>query len=179
MIAQSLLAALLCLATLFARPLLATPEDLVATPQSLPLAQLPLTEFERMPLATYEVHHLILLIGAAQQMVRDTALAVQDRGYICYNLVADELQRRSKMEDFDPNEAAVQFLLAQLAAEQYHLALSRPSDWEKLWHYMQEGRWAYITQRFFDRGMHIPSGLVLLVGTFALVGIRRRRQHLR
>jgi hypothetical protein len=157
---------------------MAEPLSVAGLPAQFSLGQASFQELEALPMSTYDAHTLILLIGAAQQMVRDTGVDTQDRGYVCFNLVADELQRRSQEKGFEVEDPAVVFLLAQLAQEQYHLALTRPSDWAKLWHYVQEGRWQYVAQRFVDRGMHLPAGLLLLLGgMMAFFVSRRRRTH--
>ncbi|MEM7655799.1 MAG: hypothetical protein AAF399_06695 [Bacteroidota bacterium] len=96
---------------------------------------------------------LLQWIGAAKVLLADTNFDRQTRGDICYSLIADELQQRAKEENFSLEEAGMRPLLAELEAQQYHLAVEQPSDWEKLAHYAQEGRFDYIARRFMDRGV--------------------------
>jgi len=145
-------------------------------PQPQQLAGLSFEAFETLSLLGCSPPDLLRLMGAGQALLADTSLDAQLRGDMCLALLADEVQRRSEIEGFDPDEAVMRALIAALAEQQYHLALQRPSDWEKLWHYAQAGEWAYISQRFFDRGMHYYLLFSLMGGVFAFSGIRRWRR---
>ena len=146
-------------------------------PQPQQLVGLPFEAFESLSLQSCGTPDLLLIMGAGQLLLADTALDAQLRGDMCLALIADEVQRRSETPDFDPEEAVMQALLAALAEQQYHLALQPPSDWEKLWHYAEVGEWAYITQRFFDRGLHYYLLFSLVGGVFAFSGLRRWRRR--
>jgi LPXTG-motif cell wall-anchored protein len=132
---------------------------------------------ENLDLTQATEPELLLWLGSARERLQDTVLDQQLKGDIAYNLVADELQRRNQeVTDFDPETPVVQLLLEALAEQQYHLSLTRPSDWEKLVHYAKDGRWDYIGKRFFDRNLHYPALGLSLLGGVVLWGRRRRRR---
>ncbi|MEM6261722.1 MAG: hypothetical protein AAGI38_04375 [Bacteroidota bacterium] len=154
---------------------LAVPAD--SCPEVDHLQTMPFEAFDHLQLTQCGLPSLVLLMGAAEYMVNDTNETAQIRAEIVFSLIADELQRRNTAEVLDPQDPACLLLVERLAKHTYHLALTRPSDWEKLAHYAQEGRWAYIGQRFFDRGMHY---LALALLAFAIVGfllVHRQRKR--
>ena len=116
----------------------------------------------------------------ARFWLQDTSITHQVKGEICYMLLADEIQRRSRMEDLDPEAPLMAYFAGILADQQYHLALNQPSDFEKLSHYLAEGRYGYVAKRFVDRGYLVY--LILLVIAFGSVlgyWISYRRGRLR
>lgn len=133
-------------------------------------------EMDQWSLAECDALHLAEVAGMADLMMSDTALDRQIRGEVGLSLLADELQRRSKAEDFEVEAPAVVHLVQILERHQFHLALSRPSDWEKLIHYLQEGRYAYVAKRAVDRG-YAPYLLVTLMmsGVGLAYALRRRK----
>jgi len=142
----------------------------------LDLTHLSQEALDQASLAVCSAEQMILLLGAAEQLLQDTALALQVRGDVCFSLVADELQRRAKVPDFDPAQPAVAFLLERLAARQYHLALTRPTDWEKLLHYLDEGEYAYVGKRFVDRGGLTYLLLALSLGLLGWIFFKKSRR---
>lgn len=144
------------------------------------IARMSWEELDSLSLETCHTHQLLLVFGGAELMSQDSVSDVQLRADVCFSLIADEVQRRSKLEGFDSQENAMVFLVEQLKKQQYNLALQRPSDWQKLLHYMEEGRWSYIANRFFDRNVHLYllSLLPILLGTFwGMRKIRKKRKR--
>jgi len=119
--------------------------------------------------------HMLLIIGGAQYMVADTSYTLQDKGEMCYGKIADEIQRRKEAGILDLQAPGLFTLIEQLAERQYHMALDPPSDWEKLIHYIGEGRWGYVAQRFVDRGFHIYL-IVTLLGGIGFLFYRKYRK---
>ncbi len=134
-----------------------------ACPTASALPRLSFQALDELDLSACDAHQLILLMGAAQSMIEDTLEDNQIRADISFSKVADELQIRGKEEDFDPESPPVAFLLQELEKQQYFLALNQPSDWAKLWHYLQEGRYGYVAKRFVDRGL-LPWLVVGMIG---------------
>ncbi len=143
------------------------------------LSSLRIEAFDSLSLSHCEMHQLILIIGAAQQMGLDTTSEHQIKAEMCYNLIADEIQYRHNGKKVDPKEASTAFLIAELEARQYHLALVKPTDWEKLFHYLAEGRIKYVFKRFFDRGFHLyifPAILFFSLFLFLFQKYRKRNE---
>jgi hypothetical protein len=142
------------------------------------LNSLSFDELDSAPLSECDVLQLISIVAAGQQLLLDTNEDSQVRADIYFNIVANELQVRKEKKIIDPHAPNTIFLLEQLRAQSYHLALTKPSDWEKLFKYASEGRWGYISKRFFDRGGHVylTTGLFLLVPPFVFLRRRKRRK---
>lgn len=122
---------------------------------------------------------LLHIMGAAEVLLADTSATRQLTGDIWLNILADELQSRKKHEDFNPNSPEITRIVKLMAGHQYHIALVKPSDTEKLIEYLKQGRFQYVLKRFFDR--NIP--LYFLTGEYVLLllilfGIYFRRQRL-
>ncbi len=132
-----------------------------------------LAEMDTLKLSTCNCYELILLVGAAEQMALDTSFEVAIKADLSFDIIANELQIRKKLAQIDPADPCITFLADQLKKQQYHLALNQPSDFEKLLHYMKEGRWEYIWKRFFDRGYHVYALLLIIMVPITHV-IRKR-----
>ena len=133
------------------------------------IARITIQDLDNTRLNSCSLLELAYTLGSVELLSIDSHNISTAKSDIFYALLADELQRRNTEDDsFDPKHPTVVFLVAKLKEQQYTLGLNRPSDWEKLWKYMSEGRWRYIFQRFFDRNMHI---YFLLLLTPLLIGL--------
>lgn len=121
---------------------------------------------------------LLHILGAAEVLLADSSAERQLTGDIWLNILADELQSRKDEENFDPSSPEIGRIIDNMARHQYHIALIKPSDTEKLIEYIKQGRIQYVIKRFFDR--NIP--FYFLIGEYFLLlvflyGIHIRRQR--
>ncbi len=138
-----------------------------------------LDDLDSLALRPHTLYQLVEVAGAAKVLLQDSAFDRQIKGEVCLMLLADELQYRSRQDEFDAEDPVVQHLVSVLADYQYFLALTKPSDLAKLQHYLAEGRYGYIAKRVVDRGYHVYLVLVLLAsGGVGMVWFRRRRKKL-
>ncbi|MEL6695683.1 MAG: LPXTG cell wall anchor domain-containing protein [Bacteroidota bacterium] len=151
---------------------------LQADPTSCPTPSdwqsIPLDSIDGVKLADCVYHDLIMLIGAGEVMVMDTNVDRQIKGDICFGMISDELKSRSKQDNFDLKDPALQFLIQTLRKNKYYLDLEKPSDLKKLLHYIEEGRWDYIGRRFVDRNMHYYT--LIGLGLLSILWILWRRR---
>ena len=150
-------------------------EPLPECPDIGEIGRMRLGQIDSLSFEQCSPEHMLLIIGGARYMVADSSYDLQDRGEMCYGLVADEIQRRKEAGTLDLHAPGLFVLVEQLADRQYHLALTPPSDAEKLVRYLQEGRWGYVAQRFVDRGLHIYL-IVMLVGGIGFLFYRKNRK---
>lgn len=143
------------------------------------LIHLPLDALTAETFRDCDSYALLHILGAAEVFLADSSAERQLTGDVWLNILADELQNRKKGEDFDPSSPEIARVVEHMASHQYHIALIRPSDTEKLIEYLKQGRYQYVLKRFFDRNiplyfLTIEYLLLLLI----LVGIHFRRQRL-
>lgn len=143
------------------------------------LSNIPLDNLTAETFHECDSYALLHILGAAEVLLADTSAQRQLTGDIWLNILADELQSRKKDENFDPSSPEIARVVEHMARHQYHIALVRPSDTEKLIEYLKQGRFQYVIKRFFDR--NIP--LYFLTGEYVLLllilfGIYFRRQRL-
>lgn len=139
------------------------------------ISSLSFESLDTLSLSGCSAQELILLLGVATQLELDTLMDPQIKADICFNMIANELQERKSQKNFDPNDPSILFVVSQLELHQYHLALTKPSDWQKLSHYIQEGRWSYVAKRFVDREYHYYLIGICLLGLVGFVLYRRFR----
>lgn len=160
-----------CLLFILQLSLTAVARDTVC-PSPKDLAELSSSQLDSVSFAACSAIDLVLIVGAAEQMMADTSIDLQIRADMYFNLVAREIQEQSEGKAFDASESTTAFLIHQLEANQYYLDVTRPSDWAKLIHYIEEGRWDYIAKRFIDRNVHYYLGVVLLLSIVLFLGYK-------
>lgn len=143
------------------------------------LNNIPLDDLTAETFRECDSYALLHILGATEILLADTSAQRQLTGDIWLNILADELQNRKKEEDFDPSSPEITRIVKLMAGHQYHIALVRPSDTEKLIEYLKQGRFQYVLKRFFDRNVHLYflTGEYLLI-LLILFGIYFRRQRM-
>lgn len=142
------------------------------------LTDMPLEAYTAETFKACDSYALLHILGAAEALLADSTPSRQLLGDIWLNILSEELQSRKGEEDFDPDAPEMARIVQNMANHQYHIALSRPSDTEKLFQYLKQGRLQYVIKRMFDR--HLPQ--YFLLGEFILLMLllfflHKRRQR--
>lgn len=111
-------------------------------------------------------YELLYAIGAAKVYSTSDSLAeLVIADMICQN-TAHILENQLENETIDKRSEIFLQLQKRLGELQYHVH-PQPSDWEKIIHYIGEGRLQYILRKFFIRDYHKHP--LIWVGIFIIV----------
>ena len=102
----------------------------------------------------------------------DSTAFFEDMAQVFWQKTTEKLQERLSTGEYSTHRPEVKRLKTLLEEKHYHVHIP-PSDWEKAWQYILEGRWGYVLRRTWEK--HPYWTLIAGTGVFFLIGCFCRR----
>ncbi len=112
---------------------------------------------------SFNIPTTYIALGMATLLMKDTCEEKEMQGYKLLDQLANLTEEKLKNEIITTENKQVRGILKMLGYHSYFIAVP-VSDSEKLVHYVKQGKFGYILQRGYDRGIY--KYVALLISSF-------------